>query len=90
MIDEADIEAHGVADAVLPKPGAESANMEEWQRAQLMWNGLIANNPRFVPAILDRISASWNATRTVGCVDLLVDGQRVRLRHRVRKKRLSG
>ena len=30
VIDEADIEAHGVADAVLPKPGAESANMEEW------------------------------------------------------------
>ena len=68
MIDEADIEAHGVADAVLPKPGAESANMEEWQRAQLMWNGLIANNPRFVPAILDRIQRLVERDKNRGCV----------------------
>lgn len=68
VIDEADIEAHGVADAVLPKPGAESANMEEWQRAQLMWNGLIANNPRFVPAILDRIQRLVERDKNRGCV----------------------
>lgn len=68
VIDEADIEAHGVVDAVLPKPGAESANMEEWQRAQLMWNGLIANNPRFAPAILDRIQRLVERDKNRGCV----------------------
>ena len=67
VVDEADIEAHGAADVVLP-PSENGEPVADWERAQYVWNEPIANNPAFSGAILDRVQRLVERDKNHGSV----------------------
>lgn len=65
VIDEADIEAHGVNDQYTQSSGD---GQRDWQEAQKRWNERIANEPSFAPAIVDRVQRCVERDKNQGCV----------------------